>query len=275
MPGLSINHYITPPGYRLEQFLDDCGTAGATGVGLTERALAEVPLPQLKRMLQVRGLHVTSVNSAGFFLWGDPARAERQRAVNATLLNAAAELGADTLVTIVGGLQDLGKMRPGALGQARRTVERALPAFAAAAEARGVRLGLEPMHPLRIASKSTLNSLHQAEALYATVPQHGIVLDLFHSWWEPELEPMLQRLVPRLTLVQICGVDLPATPGATQQRCEMSGGIVDVGDFMGRLRRCGYAGHFEFEIFADDLGARPHLGVMRRAVADFTRLAAA
>jgi sugar phosphate isomerase/epimerase len=274
-PGLAINHYITPPGHGLEAFLDDCVAAGATGVGLTERALAEVPLPALKRMLATRGLHVTSVNSAGFFLWADAARAARQREVNAGLLDAAAELGADTLVTIVGGLHDLGSPRPGALAEARRMAEQALPALAATAEARGIRLGLEPMHPMRIGSKSVLNSLRQAAALCAALPRHGIVLDLSHSWWEPELEPLLEGLAGRLMLVQLCGVALPGDPGAAQRRCGLAEGVADVGAILRLLRRCGYAGRFELEIFAEDLHGTPHRAVMQRAVADFARLATA
>ena len=88
MGGLSINHYLTPAGYPLATFLDDAVAAGGSGVGLTERALAEMSVPALRRMLRDRNLRVTSVNSAGFFLWDDPARAKRQPASMRSFSNA-------------------------------------------------------------------------------------------------------------------------------------------------------------------------------------------
>ncbi|UDQ90249.1 sugar phosphate isomerase/epimerase [Xanthobacter autotrophicus] len=274
MTGLSINHYITPPGYALERFLDDCAAAGATGVGLTERALDEVALPDLQRMLDARGLTVSSVNSAGFFLWGDPERAQRQAAVNAALIHAAAVLSAGTLVTIGGGLDDLGPQPPGVLAHARCTVAAALPALRDAAGARGVRLGLETMHPIRIPTKSTLNTLTQAEALCVAHPGLGFVLDVFHSWWDPDLEPVLARSIARLTLVQLSGVAQPRDPALLPARCPLSQGCVDTGDLLRLLARCGYRGPYEFELFAHDLDGVSVADAIRRAVDDFAALAA-
>ncbi|MEP9352746.1 sugar phosphate isomerase/epimerase [Xanthobacter sp. KR7-65] len=275
MTGLSINHYIAPPGYALERFLDDCAAAGATGVGLTERALEEAALPDLKRMLDDRGLAVTSVNSAGFFLWGDAARAQRQLAINAALIDAAAVLSAGTLVTIGGGLADLGTERPGDLARTRRAVDAALPELCAAAAARGVRLGLETMHPIRIATKSTVNTLTQAEALCAAHPGLGFVLDVFHSWWDPDLESVLARSIAQLTLVQLTGVAQPSDPALLPSRCPLSQGRVDTADLLRLLVRCGYGGAYEFELFAHDLAGASVADAIRRAVDDFAALAAA
>src|ERR1700758_2790067 len=103
MPGLSINHYIAPAGYPLERFFDDCKNVGATGVGLTERALGELSLATIKEMLKARQLAVTSVNSAGFFLWGDADKVGKQGEINSFLIEAAKMLGASALTTIAGG----------------------------------------------------------------------------------------------------------------------------------------------------------------------------
>ncbi|WP_246702109.1 sugar phosphate isomerase/epimerase [Xanthobacter sp. SG618] len=273
--GLSINYYIAPPGYALERFLDDCAAAGATGVGLTERALEEVALPDLKRMLDERGLAVSSVNSAGFFLWGDAARAQRQVAINAALIEAAAVLCAGTLVTIGGGLGDLGTERPGDLARARRAVDAALPELCAAAEARGVRLGLETMHPIRIPTKSTVNTLTQAEALCGAHPGLGFILDVFHSWWDPDLEPVLARSIARLTLVQLSGVAQPRDPALLPARCPLSQGCVDTTELLRLLAQCGYGGPYEFELFAHELAGASVADAIRRAVDDFAALAAA
>ncbi len=269
---LSINHYIAPAGYPLSKFLDEAAAAGAGSVGLSERALSEADLSSLKRMLRERDLGVTSVNSAGFFLWADPERAQQQLSINATLLEAAAELSADTLVVIGGGLHDMGPQDAvSALARARNTFEAELPALIEAAGRYGVRLGIEPMHPLRIFTKGTLNTLSQAAALCDRFPGLGVVLDLFHSWWEPELETALARLADRLTLVQLCGVTQPRQPDVLPKRCAMRDGVVDVSGIFSLLQRSGYRGRFEFELFAQDLDGRNVSDVIKMAMADFSQ----
>ncbi len=273
MAGISINHYLAPPGYPLTSFLDDAVSAGATGIGVTERALSEATLPALKAMLHERRLRVTSVNSAGFFLWSDPERAKVQRATNTRLLEAAAELAADTLVVIGGGLHDMNPRDDwGSLSRARAVFEAELPAMMAAAQKYGVRLGVEPMHPLRIFTKGTLNTLAQAAALCDRLPGLGVVLDLFHVWWDPDLEPMLMRLGDRLRLVQLSGVTQPRHQNALPRRCFLTQGTADVAGVLRALARCGYQGHFEFEVFAEDLEGQNVADVMAAAVAAFASL---
>ncbi|TDR90242.1 sugar phosphate isomerase/epimerase family protein [Enterovirga rhinocerotis] len=267
--GLAINHYITPEGYALERFLDDCAEAGATGVGLTERALAEMPLERLGQALEERSLRVTSVNSAGFFLWDDPQKALRQQEINAALIHAAAVLGADALVTITGGLHDYAEARPGDLKRVRSRVEQDLAPLIDAAVARDVRLGLEPMHPIRIPNKSTLNTLAQTERQLAHHPGLGFVLDMFHSWWDPDLEEVLERSVSRLRLVQLTGVAQPRGDVLLPVRCPLGEGLVDLPALLATLRSVGYRGHFEFELFAPDLRGATVAEAIRRAVAEF------
>lgn len=269
MSGLSINHYLAPEGYPLERFLDDCVAAGATGVGITERALGEMPVGELKRHLSDRSLGVTSVNSAGFFLWSDPARLQRQGEINARLIEAAAELEADTLVTIGGGLHDYEQARPGDLQRARSTVADRLPGLIEAAARRNVRLGVEPMHPIRIPNKATLNTLGQTERLCEANSGLGFVLDVFHSWWDPDLEEVLARMVSRLRLVQLTGVDQPRDPVPLPTRCGLSEGLVDMAALIGMFERIGYVGRYEFELFAADLRGASVADTIRRAVDDF------
>lgn len=273
MAGISINHYLAPPGYPLRVFLDDAVSAGANGIGVTERALAETTLPALKTMLRERGLSVTSVNSAGYFLWTDPERIRSQRSINSRLLEAAAELAADTLVVIGGGLHDVSPQDDRhELAHARATFEAELPALIEAAGKCGVRLGVEPMHPLRIFTKGTLNTLAQAAALCDRLPGLGVVLDLFHTWWDPDLEQMLKRLGGRLALVQLSGVMQARHPNALPRRCLLNQGAADVRGLLGVLKQCGYQGRFEFELFAEDLEGQKVADVIASAVAEFGSL---
>lgn len=269
---LAINHYLAPTGYPLLRFLEEAREAGAAGVGLTERALSEMALRRLKVEMRARGLRATSVNSAGFFLWSDPERAARQAEINARLIEAAAELDADTLVLIGGGLHDMGAEDPGHLAEARKRVEHEIPALLDRAARAGVRVGIEPMHPLRIFTKACLNTLAQTGILLDRHLGLGFVLDLFHSWWDPDLHDILARRADRITLVQVCGVMQSRTEPALPRRCLPGTGTIDLPAILASLRRGGYRGGFEFELFAPDLDGREPADVMRAAIADFTRL---
>ena len=75
---LSINAYICPPDYPIARFLPLVAQTGASAVGLTIRALDEIPVPQLKARLNDLGLGVSTLNSAGYFLYHDVERSAQQ-----------------------------------------------------------------------------------------------------------------------------------------------------------------------------------------------------
>lgn len=272
MNGLSINHYIVPAGYPLERFLDDCAAAGASGVGLTERALGEASLGRIKEMVTTRKLAVTSVNSAGFFLWSSPERAQQQAKINAFLIEASQALGAAALTTIGGGFIDAGGGHQVSIQDLRKDIDDALPPMIAAATAAGVRLGVEPMHPSRITNKSLLNTLAQTRRLLSRFTELTVILDAFHTWWEPDLECFIADHAQRLSCVQISGIMLSADPSMAPSRCAMRAGVFDLKPMIRLLAESGYRGPFEFELFAHELRDRPVSDVIRQAVDDFNQL---
>jgi sugar phosphate isomerase/epimerase len=275
MPGLSINHYIAPAGYPLERFFDDCVEAGATGVGLTERALGELSLVTIKEMLKARNLAVTSVNSAGFFLWGEAEKARKQREINTFLIEASNALEASALTTIDGGLNDVGKGASANVRTLRRKVLSALPSLIEAASEKGVRLGIEPMHPSRMANKSLLNTLSQTSDMLSQFSELTVMLDAFHVWWEPELESFIRTYASRISCVQLTGVQLSENPAMAPFRCAMREGNADIKELIHMLRAGGYTGPFEFELFTHELAGREVSDVIRQAVSDYARLSGA
>jgi sugar phosphate isomerase/epimerase len=275
MHGLSINHYIAPTGYPLERFFDDCADSGATGVGLTERALDEMPVATIKEHLSKRKLAVTSVNSAGFFLWDAPEKSRKQREVNAFLIDASSALEASALTTIGGGLTDAGEPSGTSLKTLRDRVVKSLPSLIDDANMKGVRLGVEPMHPSRMPNKSLLNTLSQTEALLSRFGDLTVMLDAFHTWWEPDLDSFIQRHASRISCVQLSGVRLSENPAMAPSRCPMREGCFDAGGMISLLRENGYDGPFEFELFSHELDGREVSDVVRQAVADFTNLSSA
>ena len=106
MSALALNHYICPPGYPLTRFLDEAVAAGAPAVGLTLAALEAASIPEIRRELAARSLTLSSLNSAGFFTRRDGARRSGRDPASRRLVEAAAELGADVLCVIAGGMRE-------------------------------------------------------------------------------------------------------------------------------------------------------------------------
>ena len=76
---------------------------------------------------------------------------------------------------------------------------------AAAADAAGVRLGLEPIHASQRDALTLIKTIPQAlELLYeAGLPDVGVMVDLWHVWDTPEVERHLAENVDRITGVHV------------------------------------------------------------------------
>lgn len=248
LPRFAVNQYICPPGFGLERFLDLAVRAGAEAVGLTRAGIDGVAPAALARMLRERGLGVSSLNSAGFFTLAGEAAWREQSALDGRLIDTAAEIGADALCVIAGGAGDRGP------SDARAAVADRLAALDERAAAAGVRLGLEPVHPAELLDKSCVNTIAQARALAAGLQATGLLIDVYHSWWDPDLED-LAGAPDGVVLFQLCGVER-RDAGFGFGRGPLGEGLVDLAAVLGGAREAGYGGRFEFEMFARDLMGR-------------------
>ena len=246
MNRLSINHYICPDDVTLPEFLDATVAVGAGAVGVTARAIAEAGAGPLKAMLDARGLAVSSVNSAGYFASKDGALVDGH---DRRMVEAAAFLNAGALCVISGGR---GPAR--SLEAARSRVRDGLHALAEIARAAGVRLGVEPIHPVDLMTKGCVNSIADTLALIEDIDGVGMILDVNHSWWDPALPRVCRRHRDRVALLQICNV---VEPEPSRPRREfLSEGLVDIAGLIAGFEADFYTGFYEFEIFPPDLRGR-------------------
>ena len=264
MNPLSINFYVCPEAVSLPQFAALAAGAGAQALGLTVRALGEMKLPAVRALLQRHGLKVSSLNSAGYFLFGDGAKAGEQEELNTRLIAAAAELEAQTLVVITGGISH----GPWPLADARARVEDGLLRLADQAARANVRLGLEPIHPLGILQKGCVNSIAEALRLAAKHPQIGLTLDFFHTWWDPQFTRVCEAAPEKARLVQFCNVVTLDNP-ADFQRDLPATGLFDVAAALHEIRARGYRGYFEFEMFPEHLRGRTLAAVLQAVGAHY------
>ncbi|MCF3934498.1 sugar phosphate isomerase/epimerase [Acuticoccus sp. M5D2P5] len=264
---LSISQYAASPADTVLDFLDHAAAEGYSAVAIVERALDEMSAERLAEAIAARGLTVSSLNSAGYFLQADEAARRRQEWKNRRLLEAAPVLGAP-LNLIPGG------PGPGGLSveRARAEIDAAIEAFAGAARDLGARLTLEPIHPMDLAYKGAICQLAHAEAVCARVPGLAITLDLFHSWWDHDLDRVLAA-PGGLAVLQVCDVACPE--GAPPMRRPLGEGMMDLARILRLAEAGGWADVYEVELFHHQLDGRPLRQVMVESREAFARLAAA
>lgn len=269
---LSFNYYMAPPDCGIERFCAMAAEHGVGGVGLTARALEALDATALARLLASNGLACTSLNSTGYVLHTDPAAAAAQARLDDLLFAAAQVLDAPINVILGGTLHSAAPGKPAlSLREARARAEEGLARLAERARQAGVRLALEPMHPVALGTKGCINQVSHARALAARHPEVGLTLDFHHSWWDEDLAPAIAAAPRDILVVQICGQSVPAD-GTAARRAELAEGPADLGLFLRDLDSAGYAGAIEYEVFWDQMGRPEPVGLLDRAVADYLRL---
>lgn len=248
---LSFNQ-ITADACSLAQVVDGCVRHGVGSIAVWRHKIAEVGLDEAVRLVRAAGLRVSSVCRGGMF----PAstRAERDARIedNRRAIDEAAALGAPVLVLVCGAAPDRD------ITAARRMVEDGIRAIAPYAEERGVTLGIEPLHPAFAAERSCIATLREARQLAERIRSDavGIVADVYHIWWDPELYEELERAAPRLVGFHVCDWRVPVTD-VLMNRGMMGDGVIEVRRIRDAVDQGGYAGPIEVEIFNAAVWATP------------------
>jgi sugar phosphate isomerase/epimerase len=247
-PGrLSFNE-ITADRLSLSEVVEACAAAGIGWLGPWRHKLE----PGAAERIRAAGLRVSSLCRGGFFPASDAAAIRERAADNRAAVDEAAELGTDVLVLVCGPAPD------GDLERARRQVLEGLEALLPHAAERGVRLGVEPLHPMMIAERSVVVTLAQALDLAERFDpgQVGVVVDAYHVWWDPELERQLERARGRIVGYHVSDWLVP-TPDVLAGRGLMGDGVIDLPRLRGLVERAGYDGPIEVEVINPALAAIP------------------
>lgn len=254
----SVSHYLCSSEMTVLAFLDAALDAGFSSVGITTRALNEMPLKKLRNELVARRLSVSSVNTAGYFFPTDHANSV-QDLENQRLLQAASELESVNGVNlIVGGSAEMN------LSDARDLALEKSAALAAQAKRYGTRLLLEPMHPIQARSKGCVNTLKQASEWLKQIPELTLNVDLFHSWWDPDLDATLEGLFGEIAVLQICDVVIDQRTNVAS-RAPLGEGFLDWQASVKKIIKYFPDAPIELELFAEQMPSRNSMAVMEES----------
>jgi sugar phosphate isomerase/epimerase len=249
---LSFNE-ITADHLELEQLVQACSEAGIGWLAPWRHKLK----PGAAGLIRDAGLRVSSLCRGGFFPAPDAAGRRVRDADNRAAVDEAAELGAQVLVLVCGPAPD------GDLAAARRQVHEGIEALTPHAVERGVRLGIEPLHPMLIAERSVVVTLAQALQLAERFdPAHvGVVIDAYHVWWDPQLDSLIERAEGRIAGYHVSDW-LSPTLDVLAGRGMMGDGVIDLRRIRTLVDAAGYDGPVEVEVINPALAELPTAELM-------------
>jgi sugar phosphate isomerase/epimerase len=262
-PRFSLNQYTTR-GWSLRDAVDGCARAGVAAIGLWRDKVAELGVASSAKLVRDAGLTVSSLCRGGFFAAPDAQGRRKRLDDNRGAVEEAAALGTDVLTLVCGGLGGRG------LADARRMVADGIAELAPYAAGRGVRLAIEPMHPMFCADRSVIVTLPQALDIAERFPadQVGVTVDAYHLWWDPALEAGIARAGARILSFQVCDW-LDPLPDPLLGRGLPGDGVIDLRALRGMVDAAGYRGPIEVEVFNQALWDRPGGEVLDRTLASF------
>jgi len=210
--------------------------------------LADRDIKGVRRHIEDAGLQVVSLCRGGFFPSMD--KAEREKAIrdNLEAVREASELGAPSIVLV-----------PGAdprqsLHDSRRQIEEGIGRINGAAVSAGVKLSIEPLHPMYADTRSAVNTLARANDMCDSLANTnvGVAVDVYHLWWDPSLESEIARsaLHNRLFAFHVCDWLSPTTD-LLNDRGLMGEGCIPVPEIRGWMEAAGFTGYIEVEIFSN------------------------
>ena len=209
---------------------------------------------QVGRHIRDAGLSVSGYCRSSYI----PAQTEAQFMAsiddNRRAIDEAVDLAARCFVMVVGGLPAGSKD----LAAARQQVHDGVAILLEHAGSRDMPLAIEPLHPMYTADRACINTLDQAlDLCNALDPSQsgglGLAVDLYHVWWDPQLEAHLARAgkEKRLFGFHVCDWLVP-TRDMLLDRGMMGDGVIDIPLIRNWMEQAGYAGSVEVEIFSRD-----------------------
>ena len=235
---LCIHQVTLPDRCDFRQAIECLSRNGVTMTAVWRPKLEEIGANEAARILRDNGVDAVS----------GPEASQRALDDNRRWLDEAASIGASSMVTITGGLTDGSRDLEAARARAKERLAQLLPHAVAA----GVRLALEPLHPMVCGYRSVISTLKEANDWLEELDAGdavGIAFDTYAVWWEPCLEREIARAGQRILSFH-CSDWLPDTKDVRLDRGMLGDGVIDNRRLYRLVESAGFNGPIEVEIFS-------------------------
>ena len=241
-------HTITTKPWNIEESARNFSEAGVKGITVWRDALDGRNIKQTGQLLREHDLTIVSLCRGGFFAHKELNKRKAAIDDNKRAIEEAAELGTSMIVLVCGA--DPAQ----SLEESRKQIHDGIAAILPEAAAAGVKLTIEPLHPMYADTRSAINTLSQANDMAEALHSEwvGVAVDVYHLWWDPSLETEIKRCGENRNLAafHICDWKNPTTD-LLLDRGLMGEGCIPVKKIRSWVEAAGFNGFNEVEIFSN------------------------
>ena len=246
-------HTQTSKPWTIEECISHFSAAGIKGISIWRHLLEGKDLKSIKAMLDAHQIEVVSLVRGGFFPAVDAEQRDLALEDNRLAIDQAAALGAPLVVLVCGADPRQ------SLEISRQQIQKGITALIPHAQSNGVKLAIEPLHPMYAGDKSAVVSLGQANDMCEAIasPWVGIAIDVYHLWWDNELKNEIIRCGKNKNILafHVCDWRVPTIDFLTD-RGLMGEGCIPVRQIRMWVEEAGFDGYNEVEVFSERLWAQ-------------------
>ena len=240
-------HTITTKYWQIEEAAKNFSEVGVKGITVWRDSLEGRNIKQAGKMLRDHDLTIVSLCRGGFFPAKDLSKRKLAIDDNRKVIDEAVELETSMIVLVCGA----DPSQP--LEESRKQIRDGIAAILPEATAAGVKLAIEPLHPMYADTRSAINTLAQANDMAEALnsPSVGVAVDVYHLWWDPFLEKEIKRCGANGNLMafHICDWKVP-TSDLLLDRGLMGDGCIPIKQIRSWVEAAGFTGFNEVEIFS-------------------------
>jgi sugar phosphate isomerase/epimerase len=254
-------HTMTNKPWSLQQCVDAYAGAGVGGISVWRNVIEPIGAKEAARIIRSSGLKVPALVRGGFFVAKDESARQAAFDVNRTCVDEAHDIGAEMIVLVVGAVPGI------PLDESRKQVADGIAAVLPHARGAGIKLAIEPLHPMYAGDKSCVNRTADARRICEQLrdPLIGIALDVYHTWWDPDLKSEIAKAGEQGTLFgfHVCDWRLD-TRHLLTDRGLMGDGCIEIKTIRGWVEDAGFRGFNEVEVFSEEYWASDQAAYVKK-----------
>jgi sugar phosphate isomerase/epimerase len=263
-------HTITTKPWNIDEAAKYYSEAGIGGITVWRDTLEGRNIRETGEMLRDHGLKVVSLSRGGFF--ANYVRSKRESAIgeNRRAIEEAYELGTRKIIIVCGADPQQ------SLEDSRKQIFEGLSSVLDDAASAGIVLAIEPLHPMFADTRSAINTIAQANSLAESLnsPAVGVVIDVYHLWWDPQLENGIKSCGKNNNLAAYHISDWKSpTTDLLNDRELMGEGCIPLRSIRSWVEKAGFDGYIEVEIFSNNYWNQDQSQFLKKIISSYREFA--
>ena len=246
-------------GWNPHQVIDVCCEKGIPAITFWIREFNDLShATEVGRYAHQKGISIAGLCRTPYLIGPEaPQGSEELSTEFCKTIRYASELEAEVVTIVVGGYDP----KVGTLDDNLDFIADVISKHADRASEEGVKLAIEPLHPVYCGNRSCLTTVRDAITLVENIdhPSVGLAIDVYHVWWDTAFDSELLRIFGKNLIfgAHLCDW-LRGTSDILFDRGMMGDGIAEIRRIRDTIEKTGYDGFYEVEVFSQDNWWKQH-----------------